>query len=1800
MQIKYSPMVRGLIFTAMTLSLSACGWVDSGGRQGNEDPITVELDDLHGVEEQSITIDIRAATADLDGEIEGFFLDLDQGTVSSRTLIPSAPECAGVFDLEDAAATLEDILPSDEPLFDFGKIISQAHELGFDNDGLEVTEPGVFEITAPRMKQPIGLRYILRFVDNDGGQATNEITVCLNSVNEAPTGEADAYLVIEGTPLVVDKDHIRPLLANDQDDEDVTNQPLVTELVSGPSFAASFSLAPTGEVNYSYNTSETSSTDSFVYRLSDGQNVSDPITVDLTIDIFDDPPDGTPLDASVNEGDTVSGNVLLDLFDPEGIPLVVEFTSGAGLSNGEFDFDDVTGDFTYTHDGSDANLPISLSFDFTVDDGAPEGANRTLFTKRINVASLNDAPVFSHAGNRVSLEDAGSITSTAWITGFADNDDNETQTVAGYIVTTPPADQALFSVLPDIDLAGNLSYTSAPDANGVVTIGVQIVDSGSAVPPNDNTSAVQNISITLVAVNDVPSFIPGAAETPLEDAGAGAAVVVAGWATAIDDGDPEIEQIVNFTLPPVSTDNPALFAIPPAISAAGDLTYTLATDQNGTATFSVSLTDNGGIDNGGVDSVTIPSALTITVTPVNDPPVAVDDGGVGFTVLEDSADNSLDVLANDTDVDALDTREITLLGVPDSGGAVVLSGSGVDNTVLYTPFANFAGTETFTYTMRDALGLTSLATVSVIVTGINDIPSFVKGADQTINEDAGAQSEPRWATAIDDGDEEATQILTFNITGNTNPGLFAVAPAIAADGTLSYTPADDAAGAATITATLSDDGGTENGGADTSAVQTFEITVNSVNDAPVFTRGADPVVVEDAGPQTLSDWATAIDDGDAEATQKLTFNITGNTNPGLFSSAPTVSDKGKLTFTAASGVNGASTITLTLSDDGGIADGGLDTSAPQSFTITVTEGNDPPSFTKGSNQVVNEDAGAQNVPGWATAIDDGDAEVVQALTFNITGNTNPGLFSTAPAITAAGTLSYTPADNANGAATITVTLSDNGGTGNGGVDTSAPQSFKISVNAVNDVPSFSKGADQIVDEDAGARSVPGWATAISDGDGEVTQTLTFNVTGNTNPGLFSVAPSITAAGRLSYTPAAGVNGESTMTITLSDNGGTGNGGIDTSASQSFKITVNPSNDAPGFSKGANQKVDEDAGAQSVPGWATAIDDGDSEVVQTLTFNITGNTNPGLFSTAPAITAAGTLSYTPADNANGAATITVTLSDNGGTGNGGVDTSAPQLFTITVDAVNDVPGFSKGADQTVDEDAGAQSVPGWATAISDGDAEVDQTLTFNITGNTNSGLFSAGPTISAAGALSYTPAANANGGATITVTLSDNGGTADGGVDTSASQTFGITVDAVNDVPVFSKGANEIVAQDAGAQTVTNWATAIGDGDDEVTQALTFGVADNSNTGLFSAGPSISSAGTLSYTPAAGTNGSATIAITLSDDGGTSNGGIDTSSQQSFTITVSPPPVMFSGDSGAENYGCWPLAQSAVLTGSLAKQGEEMSLQLYTLLVDGQKGQVVITDSQTGAFAYTPYAAGERGDDTFDYSYDDGAGNSETRRATVIIDQAIMTLGDSITEGVTDAQNNLPVMADRVGYRQPMWQQLTSAGYSVDLIGSRSIGASVVDFDADTEAHFDWDSTELAYGRGGAGGVFAWLESNPADIILVHAGTYGLTSSAAGMKSLLDEVDRWEASIGGNTVTVLVAKIIDQDPSQPDIDNYNTALESLVATRRGDRVAIVDINGALSYPADLNDSVHPGEEGYGKLGDAWFNALDSGGYLSKCP
>ena len=134
-----------------------------------------------------------------------------------------------------------------------------------------------------------------------------------------------------------------------------------------------------------------------------------------------------------------------------------------------------------------------------------------------------------------------------------------------------------------------------------------------------------------------------------------------------------------------------------------------------------------------------------------------------------------------------------------------------------------------------------------------------------------------------------------------------------------------------------------------------------------------------------------------------------------------------------------------------MANGGVDT-APRRLPSQWTWRRTFRRSTAGANQTIVEDAGPQTVAGWATGISPGPAnESSQTFAFAVTTD-NDAMFSVLPSVAADGTLRYTAAPNAFGTATITVTLADNGGTANGGVDTSGPQTFNIAVSSVNDAP----------------------------------------------------------------------------------------------------------------------------------------------------------------------------------------------------------------------------------------------------------------------------------------------------------------------------------------------------------------------------------------------------------------------------------------------------------------------------------------------------------------------------------------------------------------------------------------------------------------------------------------------------------------------------------------------------------------------------------------------------------------------------
>jgi|GEM_PF-2259468 len=340
----------------------------------------------------------------------------------------------------------------------------------------------------------------------------------------------------------------------------------------------------------------------------------------------------------------------------------------------------------------------------------------------------------------------------------------------------------------------------------------------------------------------------------------------------------------------------------------------------------------------------------------------------------------------------------------------------------------------------------------------------------------------------------------------------------------------------------------------------INVTFTTPNTAPVATAFNAPTVAENATNVTLS--GASISDVEAGDTQTVTVTATGGTITLGGSTAASVMTSGNAstvttalsgaTFTPTSNFNGAASISV-VSNDGTVASN----TATVMFTITAV--NDEPSFTVGANQTVGEDAGVQTVTAFAADLEDGDVEVTQTLSFTLSNNNN-GLFSTQPAIDASGNLTYTPAANVSGNATVMANISDDGGTANAGDDdTSDVQTFVITVDPINDEPSFAIPGtpnQTVVESTSGnTQTVNAFASMISDGDGN-TQALTFNVTNNNN-GLFDVQPSINVTtGNLTYTVATNQKGIATITVNLMDNGGTVNSGDDDiSDNQNFTIQV---------------------------------------------------------------------------------------------------------------------------------------------------------------------------------------------------------------------------------------------------------------------------------------------------------------------------------------------------------------------------------------------------------------------------------------------------------------------------------------------------------------------------------------------------------------------------------------------------------------------------------------------------------------------
>ncbi|MEO2163620.1 MAG: choice-of-anchor A family protein, partial [bacterium] len=305
------------------------------------------------------------------------------------------------------------------------------------------------------------------------------------------------------------------------------------------------------------------------------------------------------------------------------------------------------------------------------------GALALLASLAVTAPANAQDPSFTAGPDIGSLEDVGNFTATAW----AQDVDLQGGTNARFDVVVD--DASLFSLVPAVDLgSGSLTFASAADANGIANLTVQLVT-------DQGQSAVTSVSVTLSAVNDEPTFTAGAAISVNEDSGAG---LLAGWATAMSAGpSDEAGQAMSFS---VATDNPGLFSVPPTVDAAsGDISFTVAPDQHGTANLFVVLSDDGGVANGG-DDTSQPDSGVATLLPINDGPLAgLADGWVidslGVYHLYGNGVDDVDTREGDGASGMTMIMEASLacnegtMSLPDSAGVVnFLIGDGVNDAFM--------------------------------------------------------------------------------------------------------------------------------------------------------------------------------------------------------------------------------------------------------------------------------------------------------------------------------------------------------------------------------------------------------------------------------------------------------------------------------------------------------------------------------------------------------------------------------------------------------------------------------------------------------------------------------------------------------------------------------------------------------------------------------------------------------------------------------------------------------------------------------------------------------------------------------------------------------------------------------------------------------------------------------------------------------------------------------------------------------------------------------------------------------------
>ncbi|CAL6168995.1 tandem-95 repeat protein [Vibrio alginolyticus] len=898
-------------------------------------------------------------------------------------------------------------------------------------------------------------------VSDGTGTVSANVDVSVTPVNDPPVAGSTSYTVHEDNSITISD---AQLLANSSDLEgDVS--------IDSVSYSGSDGvLQINGDGTYTFSPNENFNGEvTLDVVVADEEGATDATTAGITVLEVNDPPVAGPTSYTIDEDSVLTfseSQVLLNASDVEGDVELV------GIS-----YDGPDGIFTVNDDGTcsfapNENFNGQVQLDVTIRD--EDGAEVDTVIN-VNVLPINDAPVSGDLA--YSVDEDGAITlSQEQLLSQASDIEGDDLTASDLTVdgnaTVTANDDGSFTITPDADF------------NGDIDIQFNITD---------GTDTIQaTADLTVNPVNDLP--VPQDQQFSVEEDGTlqfTDADLLAG-ATDIDGDNLTVDGISYTGSDGVLTDH-------------GDGTYTFAPNENfnGDVSFSFGVSDG---------TETVPANVDVSVTPVNDPPVA---GSTSYTVDEDNAITISDeqLLANSSDVEGA----VSIDSVTYSGTDGVFQDNG-DGTYTFMPNENFSGDISLDVIVADEQGAIDETTVGITVIEVND-PPVAGPTSYTVDEDSVLTFSESQILANASDIEGDVELVGISYEGSD--GIFTVN----GDGTCSFAPNENFNGQVQLDVTIQDENG--------ATVDThINVDVLPINDPPV--SGDLAYTINEDSSITLSQEQLLAKAGDIDSENLEAINLSTDDNATI-----QYNDDGSYTITPDENYNGDLDLTFDIIDnDGGSVQVGLD--------ITVNPVNDLPQA-QDQQFTVEEDGtllftDADLLEG-ASDIDGDDLSIENVLYTGADGVlTDNG----------DGTYSFAPNENFNGDVQFTFDVSD--GTG------STPAFIDVSVTPVNDPPVAGSTSYTVQEDGQITISDEQLLANSSDVEGDVALA---NVSYSGNDGSFVD----NGDGTYTFTPNENFDGNISLDVTVIDQ----DGATDTTTAGIDVIAVN---DAPETS-GIQAEVDED-------------------------------------------------------------------------------------------------------------------------------------------------------------------------------------------------------------------------------------------------------------------------------------------------------------------------------------------------------------------------------------------------------------------------------------------------------------------------------------------------------------------------------------------------------------------------------------------------------------------------------------------------